>query len=152
MRLSLLLPLVALAGLAAGCADNPVTPEEHFEVRGVTLVRADSTVATVDSNRVTGRVALDSVGATVRYDVRFILEDGTIAGPADAHDEHGETLYGLDVRVADSSVARVTLLDEHDWEVTLGAERVGATILTIHLLHGGHDDFVSLPIPVVVEP
>jgi hypothetical protein len=139
----------AAISFGSGCGDNPVTPEEHFEARGVILRIGDSTIVTVDSNRVTGGVRLDSVGQSRRIELFFILEDGTVAIPE--HDPAtGEEELGLDIRVADTTVVAASDLDTHDWRMTLTARRTASTTLVVALLHGGHDDFVSVDIPVVV--
>lgn len=137
---------LGLAALAA-CADNPVTPEEHFEARGVVLAVGDSTVVTVDSNRVTGGVRLDTASTGRVVTVKFITDEGENAVPG-----HDETELSLDVQVADTTIARVVSVDSHAWSVRLAGRRAGSTTMTVHLLHGGHDDFVSVAIPLVVAP
>jgi hypothetical protein len=143
---------LALITLVIGCADNPVTPEEHFEARGVLVERtglsgSDSTVVTVDTSHVSGAIAIDTVAAFAAFDVRFINEDGTIGlppGAADATNPHD-----LAVSVADSTIAYPTAVTR--WGFRLVGMKAGTTTLTVHLLHGGHDDYVSVAIPVQVE-
>lgn len=133
---------------ATGCTENPVVPEEHFEVRGLQLRVADSTVVTVESNRVNGSLVIDSIAPT-RFGLSFISDDGTLTLPPHAHGD--EVDYTLEVEIADTTIARVEALEfDHAWSMTIRGLRTGTTTATIHLLHGGHDDFVSLAVPIVV--
>lgn len=141
--------LLGLLTLSA-CAENPVTPEEHFEARGVEIIEADSLIVRVDSNRVSGRIVVDTVGAERTYALRFITEDGALGTPPKG--DPAEEAFGLDIRIADTSVVRTTSLDDDRWEFRLIGQRAGVTSLTVLMLHGGHDDFVSIAIPVVVKP
>ncbi|HVK39940.1 MAG TPA: hypothetical protein VNA88_15500 [Candidatus Kapabacteria bacterium] len=140
-----------LVSLAAGCADNPVTPEEHFEARGVVLLRSiagsDSTIATVDTTHISGRIVIDT-SAGQDFIVRFIADDGALGLPSP--DADGVWENDLSISVSDTTIARAGQVTR--WGFRLNGIRPGATTLTVHLLHGGHDDYVSAPIPVVVEP
>lgn len=148
--LTLMIPLFALA---AGCADNPVIPEEHFEARGVVLLRTgsggiDTTIATVDGSQIAGQIDIDTLPGGHAITVRFIDEDGNVGLPSADPDAGWD--HDLAITVADTTIARAT--DVQRWGFRLVGLRAGATTVSVHLLHGGHDDYVSLAIPVVVRP
>lgn len=144
--------LAGIAVLAGGCADNPVTPEEHFEARGVVLLRtiagSDSTIVTVDTTHITGRIELEATGSFQDFTVQFIDEEGAVGVPTP--DSDGTWENDLSITVGDTTIARVT--DVRRWGFRLEAIAAGATTLTVHLLHGGHDDYVSAAMPLVVKP
>src|SRR5687768_7255915 len=121
--------IASIALVVASCSDNPVVPEEHFEARGVVVRIGDSTIVTVDSNRVTGIIELDSA-SVARFGIKFILENGTVSTPG--HTDAME--HQLSVEVADTTVASVIAVDDHAWTMTLKGHRADTTSLRVHLL------------------
>ena len=147
-----LLAIGALAMSVSGCGENPVTPNEHFEARGLVLSIDGTEIVRVDSGRVTGRLDLRVGDTTQRFVPRFIDADGDLVVPNSTPDQNGRYEYEVVLTMGDSTIASVVRngsLPIRGFRLR-GAAR-GSTTLELRLLHEGHDDFRSPLIPVVVS-
>jgi hypothetical protein len=156
--LSFIRPVLALTlfslGLAAiGCSDNPVTtpPADHFEAVGLVLVRQGIDSVVVDSAKVRGSLAVGAGDSTGYFDIFFLREDTR------ARDLPTDDAFTLGWTIADTSVVALALpaSDGHThqhFEFRLVGKKAGTTTVVLRLLHEGHDDYVTPPIPVTVTP
>ena len=141
-----------LATIFAGaCSDNPVpvTNDDHFEAKGLVLVRQGIDSIFVENAQVRGALQVRKNDSTGYFDVFFLRED-TGARDLPTSDE-----YSLGWTIGDSTVVAVEAppSDGHGhahYEFRLRGLKADTTSISIRLLHNGHPDFASPPIPVTV--
>ncbi len=123
--------------------DDHHVDDEHFEAVGLVISVDGTEVLRLQDNMITGSLTLN-VDDAVDYSVQFILEDGDIEIP------HGDEVLELSIEVDDDSRAEVSGIDSEAYSFTLSGKQEGSADLTVSLLHEGHADYVSLPLPLVV--
>jgi len=140
---------IAIAALALGACDNPVTPgAPHEEPAGVAVFMGGTEIARAIDGEVTGALPEVAEGAQSGLLTIVLL------------DEHGD---GLDLSGEDDVYLRVTIEDPAvaEWQGSgysgfIAGVVEGTTTLTFELMHGeppgGHADFTSMPLDVVVTP
>lgn len=140
--------IAALAMLAMAC-DNPVTPgAAHEEPAGAAVFIGESEVVRSIGGEVTGALPQVAVGMETELLTVVLL------------DEHGD---GLDLTGEEDAYLRVTIEEPTtaEWQGTGYTGRIvgkaeGTATLTFQLMHGeppgGHADFTSMPLEVVVTP
>lgn len=144
------LPLVAVALLAGSACDNPIEPEDHPEAGGVVILDAG-----------TGVVLATSVGARSVFDqplslsVSDVLEVEIMFLDADAPTDLARAFFpdadeGETLAVEIDNEALVTYADHGD-HGDFTAHAAGQTTLDVRLMHGGHEDFRTGALTVVVE-
>ena len=144
------LPLVAAVVLLSAACDNPVRPEEHPEAGGVVIRDAG-----------TGAVLAVSVGANVAFAEALelttseVLEVEILFLDASDPDDlalafHPDEDEGESLNVEITNEAIVTYAD-HDDHGDFTAHAAGQTTVRIELMHGGHADFASGDLTVVVQ-
>ena len=142
---ALLFPFVVTLSLATGACDNPVEDEEHPGDEASSVVIEDpqgTVIASMDRNRnVTGSITVRN-GQEREIRVVFRAEDG------DRIEATGE--LSLRGTMANTGIASWTQIANTGGRVA--GRSVGTTSITFDLLHGGHPDFSSQPIPVTVTP
>lgn len=104
---------------------------------------AESARATIDSS--SGSLAVDVGGTGATYDVFLITPDGHEVRPADS-------LYRLVVAVADTTRASAYMEGPTPWSFRLVGHAHGPTSATLSRLYGNHVDFITSPIPLIVNP
>lgn len=144
------LPLVATALLASAACDNPIAPEDHPEAGGVVILDAN-----------TGAVLATSVGALTVFNqplelsVSQVLEVEIKFLDADAPNDLTRAFFpdadeGESLRVNIVNEAIVSY-DDHGDHGDFTAHAAGQTTVVIELRHGGHADFESGNLTVVVQ-
>lgn len=144
------LPLIAgVLAMVAGACDNPVTPEEHPEAGGVVILSA------------TGNVLAQSIGANVAFDQPLELTAGqTLEVEVLFLDASAPTNLAAAFHpdAAEGESLRVTINDEtvvqyqdHDDHGDFDAGVAGQTTAQFELMHGGHADFRSGLLTIIVE-
>jgi hypothetical protein len=143
--------VLALGLFIAGCSDeqDPVTPQSpHFQPDGLVVLNDDRD--------------------TVVYYFQGVLRPGdTLAAPPGNNlSEHwtieflGSTRQKIDYppaeqtlgwTIADQSIAEVYRHPGEEWEFHLRGKLVGMTTIVLKVLHEGHSDFTTRPIPVKVD-
>lgn len=131
-------------GLVAGVAacDSDSTGSDHSEPRGLEVVDEATEAVLVSVNaarQVNGNLTVP-VGGERAIEVYFLDEDGDRFQPS------GE--FSLDWTVANESVAEIGL---HDGHLDMEGVAAGNTTVTFDLMHGGHADYTSPAIPIVVQ-
>jgi len=150
-RHSLAASAVALLALFyLGCSeDDPVTPQSpHFEPNGLVVLNNDRD--------------------TIVYYFQGVVRAGDtlMAPPGDNLSEHwtieflGANRQKIDYppvtqtlgwTIADQSIAEMYRHPGEEWEFHLRGKLVGKTTMEIKVLHEGHADFTTRPIPVKVD-
>jgi hypothetical protein len=138
------LALLATTVLAA-CGDDGTGPEDdHQEAVGMVITRDNATLVSVNSARqVTGSLTVGA-GSGDHFNVFFVDEDGDRFQLEEDDDEHS-----LAWTVANESVAHVHSHGDH---LDLEGVAAGSTTVVFSIMHGGHSDYDSPPIPITVTP
>lgn len=119
-----------------------VGEEGEVEIDGFRITNGATVLVEQFEGTVEGALELEVAGALGPLQVAFLGADGSVVEP-----EEGAT---LDLVLASSTVARVAQEGLGPYAFTLDAIGAGETTLTLSLLHEGHTDFASLPVPVRV--
>jgi hypothetical protein len=144
------LPLVAAVVLLSAACNNPVEPEDHPEAGGVLIRDAG-----------TGAVLALSVGANVAFaeplelTASDVLEVEILFLDASDPDDlalafHPDEDEGESLNVEITNEAIVTYADHGD-HGDFTAHAAGQTTVTIELMHGGHADFRSGFLTIMVQ-
>ena len=144
----LLLLTLAVIMVTACDEDDPIAPqEEHFEAIGVVLTTSGIQLAAILRGETddTLRAEVGTVGDHIR--VSFYNENEEIV---EAPDDFEKTLGW---EIAQPDLLEVHQDDGHDgeFEFHLRGLKPGVTTIELFIMHAGHSDFRSGPIPVVVE-
>ena len=109
-----------------------------------------------------------TVGGDLELSVHFLDDDGNEIEHSDEEGEEEDHEDGLEVTVADTSIAHVEVEghdeegdddgdddhdhdhDEHGMAIHVEGVSVGSTTFTLALMHDGHSDFTSLGVTVNV--
>jgi len=99
-------------------------------------------VVSVWEGVVTGEILIHAVGHTSRIDVFFLDHEGHEFQPE-------ESEFTLGAVIGDPAIAGYVALSQ--WAFRLEGLADGMTDITLSILHDGHADFTSPPIPVTVS-
>lgn len=138
-RFSILLILLAVTVVA--CEDHD-HDHDHAELNGFKLLQNGATVASQTGTAVTGSVSIAVGTANPVFSVEFVEADGHVYDEFESDDS-------LLIEVGNTSVAAVQA-GPGRWEFRLNGVAQGSTTLTVNLMHSGHKDFESRPVPVTV--
>jgi hypothetical protein len=149
-RFSVLVIIIALH-LLAGCSgeDDPVTPPaDHFQPEGITILSGGDTLVVYFQGVVRPGDTLKAPAGnnlSPHWNLRFM--DGSrqeLAPPS-------VTTHQLGWTIANNAVAEVYRDPGDEWDFHLRGKESGVTTITFRVLHGGHADFTTVPIPVLVD-
>lgn len=134
--------LIALLMVFVGCKKHH--QDDHAEVAGFKLMRNNTVIAQQTGTVVTGSVTLSLRGTNGPITVVF-------------QDEDGHDITNMEVEstllVESSSPGVVTIqAGPSAWEFRTTPVATGSANLVVNIMHGGHKDFESRPIPVTVGP
>ncbi|PLX31531.1 MAG: hypothetical protein C0600_05530 [Ignavibacteria bacterium] len=140
--------LVAVV-LVTGCdEDDPVAPqEEHFEAIGVVLSTSGIQLVSI-LRGVTDDTLHAEVGTTGDHiTVSFFNEDEQVVSAPE------DTEKTLGWEIANPELLEVHQDEGHDgeFEFHFRGLKSGETTIELFIMHAGHSDFRSGPIPVVVK-
>ena len=142
--------VLAFVALTMAC-DNPTTPhEEHEEPAGLAVFAGTNEILRAIDGEITGALPEVEVGTESEVLTVVFLDDH-----GDALDLAGESDMYLRARPANTAVAT---WDGTGYTGRIVGEAAGATTIEFELMHGeppsgGHPDFTSLALDVVVvEP
>jgi hypothetical protein len=141
IRLSLFLFLLLFTATACEKHDHD---HDHAELNGFRLSQSGAVVAQQTGTTLTGSVSIAVGTANPVFSVVFLEEDGHVYDEFESDDS-------LLIEVGNASVAAVQA-GPGRWEFRLNGVAQGATTLTVNLMHSGHKDFESRPVPVTVTP
>lgn len=128
----------------AGCSDNPVDDDDHAEVDGLVLLDIDSVeVVRIEEDSLLDNTITLEVDSTASFTLLFLDHEGERFLPDDEITPRVES--------SDSTIIAAALTTGTTWTVTMTGRTSGTADVSIVLAHGGHDDFRSPPISVVVE-
>ena len=134
------LPLLSIAG----CSENPVVDDDHAEVHGLVLRDGDSVeVVRIEEDSVLVNTIVLDVDSTASYTLLFFDHHGAAFLPDEEITPRIES--------SDTTIIAAALTTGTTWTVTMTGRTSGTADISIVLAHGGHDDFRSPPITVVVE-
>ena len=149
-RIAALSTVLTLVALTATACNNPVQPEEHPEAGGIVIFAAGTNTVLAQSvgANVNFTTTLDlTIGVPLHVDIMFLdASDPTNLSLAfDPDTDEGESLR---VDVTNEAVVAYTDHDDHgDFEPVAA----GTTTVRFELMHGGHPDFRSGELTVVVQ-
>ena len=158
-----------------GCEDDEHDhdhDEDHTDADGFVLKHDDvehyrqfqGVITTPDES---GALTV-TVGGDLELSVHFLDDDGNEIEHSDEEGEEEDHEDGLEVTVADTSIAHVEVEghdeegdddgdddhdhdhDEHGMAIHVEGVSVGSTTFTLALMHDGHSDFTSLGVTVNV--
>lgn len=155
---SLLYPIAVLSLLLASCAGDsvePEVPEVHEEATGFALLVDSIEVMRHLSGEPSDTLFLRKDSSSPLYTVRFVDTTGKIFTPGKL--DTGNTVNNLSLDISDETVIIVDR--QSKWIFSLRGEEVGEASLEVLIRHhdfgdhfGGHIDFRSDPLIVVVRP
>lgn len=138
--------MIALLG-SPGCSDNPVEQdhdhEEHAEPVGLVVFDSDTEIVRVEQGTVTGSFELTVDQLSPHYTLRFLDEDGDEFVPDDPDFSPGEV-------ISTPEHLEIVRDEPGDWNFHLLGTVEGSETIQLTIKHGGHNDFISTPIPVVI--
>jgi hypothetical protein len=136
--------LVLAATATLGACDSSTDAEDHEDAVGMVITdQNNTTLASVNASRqVTGSLTV-ARGAARHLSVYFLDADGD-RFQLDDDDEHT-----LGWTVANENVA---VIDSHDGHLDLDGVTAGNTTVVFSIMHGGHSDYDSPAIPIIVTP
>jgi hypothetical protein len=138
--------VVLLAGMVAACKKNPVNPDDdHADAEGLVLRMNGVDIVTVKEGQVSGSISV-KVGEETDHIAVYFLDDHN-----DRFQPTGKD-YSLGWALGDETVAGVYRDPGEEWEIHIVGKKVGQTTIEIRLLHVGHVDFRTPPIPINVTP
>ncbi|MCA9759512.1 MAG: hypothetical protein KDA27_27200, partial [Candidatus Eisenbacteria bacterium] len=120
----------------------PVVVGDEVPIEGFRIMDGATMLVEQVEGVLSGEIELEPDGSLGPLDVVFLDPEGNVVTP-----EEGAT---LSFTVADPSIATVTQAGLGDYSFQLDAVDEGETSFTFSLLHMGHSDFDSEPVPVVV--
>lgn len=138
--------------IIVGCKkeENPIVPEEHFEAEGLYLLnnKSDTVVYYFQGKfRATDTLSVTNGNYGDDLSVRFLDATGKSMNP------QGEEAdgYSFDWAIADTSKAKAELLATKFWDFKIFGKKVGQTTIELQMLHLGHVDFRTIPVPLKVK-
>ena len=146
-----ILLLALFLGLVSSCKknENPIAAQEHFEAEGLFLLntKKDTVIYYFQGKLRSGdtlSAQLNSVSENL--DVYFLdATKKTINPPIDEPD------HSLGIVVVDTSIVKVELSSGLKYSIKHTGKKLGSTSLELQLLHLGHPDFRTIPIPIKVK-
>ena len=140
--------LLAMAMFMANCGkdNNPVGPEEpdHAEAVGCVIKQGDAELVRAEQGSVTGAFSVEERVESPLLNFYLVAEDGVLFRP----EEEGYVFAWESKRPDLADVIQ----RETDglWGFHVKGFEAGQTSLVFKVLHGDHDDFVSLDIPIQI--
>ena len=137
--------MIALLG-SPGCSDNPVDDhdhEEHADPVGLVVLDGDTEIVRVEQGVATGSFELTVNQLSPHYTLRFLDDDGDQFVPDDPDFSPGEI-------ISNTEHLEVVRDEPDDWNFHLRGTAEGSETIQLTIKHGGHNDFISAPIPVVI--
>lgn len=128
-----------------GCKKSVEPEEDHAEAEGLVLRMNGVDIVTVREGQVTGEITVKAGTETDHINVFFLDEHGDRFQPDDPEKD-------LDWGIADATVADIERDAGEKWEIHVKGLKAGDTTVEIRLLHAGHADFRTPPIPIRVTP
>ena len=131
-----------------GCDGNPVDAhDDHAEIEGVSLVASGATLVSVQEAIVSGTITVAAGSETALIQARWLDHDGD-----EVHEEDLDAAYTLQVTTADEAVAEIEQhASDGRFRFHVAGVSAGSTTITVKLVHSGHADFLTPPIPVIVN-
>ena len=141
--------LVILALLFSGCGkdDNPVAPEkpDHAEAVGCVIKQGDAEIVRAEKGAVTGQFTIQERVQSALMSFYLIAADGALFRP-----EEAEYLFAWESK--NSDIADIIQYEtDGPWEFRVKGFDPGQTGVVFKVLHGDHEDFVSLDIAIQVS-
>lgn len=140
MKTPVLLFLLLL--VFAGCKEHH--HDDHAEVSGFKLIRNNTVIAQQTGTVVTGSVSLSLAGSNLPITVVFQDDDGHDITEMEEEatllvESSSPTIFGVNRGAA-------------EWQFSLMPGSAGSAHLVVNIMHSGHKDFESRPVPVTVGP
>lgn len=128
---------------------------EHVDADGIQLTQGTATLNEQFQGLNTGEIELVA-GQTIADIVVTFLEEERVNGqPEPAAIEFApECLvdFALGFTIENETIIAALAATDGSWEFSLQGLQEGSTTLRVALMHGDHNDFLSLAIPVTVSP
>lgn len=148
-------PIAALA-LLPSCGDNPVKQEvhcDHIDADGVRLSQGNVVLVEQFNGIHTGQIDVGAGSVQSDIEATFLKEEFVDGAPTPADITMDPACFGdhtLGWEVEDPTVAEVFQSEGQVWSFNVRGLSPGTTTVQVVIVHVDHNDFVSLPIPIVV--
>jgi hypothetical protein len=150
LRVAIIL-LAVVAAVMSGCKkdeDTPITPPgDHFEPEGAVITEGGDTILVYFQGTVrTGDTLRAPAGNNLspHWAIHFINGQRQEIQPSSG-------THTLGWSIAHNNIAELYRDPGDEWEFHLRGKEEGATTLTLRVLHAGHSDFTTQPLPVLVD-
>ncbi|MEX0927852.1 MAG: hypothetical protein WD266_08005 [Balneolales bacterium] len=148
-----LISFLFLASALALACDNPVDNDDHDHAgaEGFVLTSSGEEVVRYENelflfNEESGFAVDDQLrifeAASAEFEIVFLDHDGDHFTPDDD--------LMLDWLIGNQDIVDLQHADENKWSFQLNGISEGETTVTFYIVHGEHNDFTSLPLPVQV--
>jgi hypothetical protein len=135
-------PVLLLVLLLAFSGCKKHHHDDHAEVAGFKLIRNNIVIAQQTGTVVTGSVPLSLAGTNAPITVIFQDDEGR---------DITEMESDASLLVESSSTSVVTVQSASGkWQFSLTPVAAGSATLVVNVMHSGHKDFESRPVPVTV--
>ncbi|MBM4159851.1 MAG: hypothetical protein FJ217_02000 [Ignavibacteria bacterium] len=128
-----------------GCQKSVEPDPDHAEAEGLVLRMNGVDFVTVKEGKVTGKITVKVGTETDHIDIYFLDAGGNRFRPEGSE-------FDLGWEFADASIAEVERDEGAKWEMHVLGKKIGDTTIELRILHAGHVDFRTPPIPVTVTP
>jgi len=118
--------------------------EDHAAAEGLVLYESGQEVVRYENGNVAGEITVRVGETTAPLAVQFMNDHAELFTPEEDH-------YSPGYEVADTTIARMTNVENDTWEFSVHGLKSGTTSVVIKIFHGEHADFVSKSIPIRVE-
>jgi len=140
--------LLLLFVLFWGCGKDstPTGPEQptHIEAAGCVIQQGETEIARAEKNAVSGQFILEERVQSPLLGFYLIADDGKLFRPDS--EEYIFAWKSKKPQVADA----IQFETDGDWNFHIKGFEAGQTSIEFKVLHGDHEDFVSLEIPVQI--
>lgn len=138
--------MLALLFTHCGKDSNPVDPSDsdHLEAVGCVVKQGDVEVIRAEKGAVTGAFTVEERVQSSLYNLYLISESGALFQPED--DDYVFAWESKNPQTADI----IQFETDGLWGFHVKGFDPGQTSLVLKVLHGEHEDFVSLDVPVTV--
>jgi hypothetical protein len=150
--LSYIIAFALILPVLISCSDENANKhdDDHFEAEGIIIRDATKGIF----------MKIYQGAFDTDYSTSFILSEGTESDHFDISfiDDHGNEIhapendeYTLDWTLDNPELVELERHEEDEWEFHLDAKTKGTTYIELRVIHGGHADFRTPKIPIIIE-
>lgn len=144
MTKSIKLMVIALIVSLSASACKTANDEDHLDIGSFRILSNGEVVAQQNGTNVSGTITVARETTSAVLTLEFRDPDGSVLTITD------DDLY-LEVDTNNPGVVLAQNSNASRWAFTLTGVSAGSAAIVVKLMHGGHADFESRPIPVTVN-